>query len=149
MNDCKKSTPCARLPRWRSELRGSYITSFNDQPISTIAQFQTCIQNARNTNITKVNVGFATINKATMHPQLRIPHMFQDQLNIIGEHLWELKNGPEWNESIEEALPCLEVLKKDTYAELTTEEKDLLHKTLRTASLKKQQKLTRKQTQLA
>ena len=65
-----------------------------------------------------------------MHPQLGVPQMFQDQLNIIGEHLWELKNDPEWNEAIEEALPCLEVLKRDTYSELTTEEKDLLHKTL-------------------
>ena len=78
-----------------------------------------------------------------MYPQLGIPQLYMDQLNIIGEHLWELRHDPEWQSDVEEALLCLEVMKKDTYQELSEEDKTTLHKVLQATSVKKQRKLTR------
>ena len=61
-----------------------------------------------------------------MHPQLGIPQLYHDQLNVIGEHLWQLKNDPEWHEDVEEAQPILEVMKNDTLSELSSEDKAAL-----------------------
>ena len=144
MNDCKKLTPCAKLPRWRSELRDAFIISVGGKPISTIQQFQELIHEARQANKMEIEVGFATIAKHAIHPQQGVPQLYHDQMNVLGEHLWELRHDPKWNEALEEALPCLEVMKKDTYHELSQSEKELLHRTLKTASVKKQRKLTRK-----
>ena len=144
INDCKQSTPCARLPRWRSELRDAYITSVGNKPISTIEEFHACIAMARTNGQQDLEIGFATIEKSSMHSQLGIPQLYQDQLNIIGEHLWDLRHDPEWQEAIEEALPCLEVMKADTYSDLSEEDKTALHKALQAKSVKKQRKLTRK-----
>ena len=85
-----------------------------------------------------------------MHPQLGIPQLYHDQLNVIGEHLWQLHNNPKWCKDVEEALPILEVMKKDTLLELSLEDKAAL-KDLRfkakavkkPISLKQQKKLTR------
>ena len=46
VNDCKRSTPCTRLPRWRSELRGAYVTSVNQQLVSTVNNVKTQIHQA-------------------------------------------------------------------------------------------------------
>ena len=73
-----------------------------------------------------------------MHLQHGVPQLYNDQMNAFGEHLCKLRYDPEWNEALEEALLCLEVMKKDTYNELSKAE---LHKTLKTASLRKQRKL--------
>ena len=86
-----------------------------------------------------------------MHPQLGIPQLYHDQLNVIGEHLWQLKNDPEWREDAEEALPILEMMKKDTLSELSPEDKAALENLIFKAnavqkpiSLKQQKKLTRR-----
>ena len=151
VNDCKKSTPCARLPRWRSELRGAFITSVNGKPIATITEFEAEVAEARKNAKIEVEVGFATIQRSSMHPQLGVPQLYHDQLNVIGEHLWQLQNDPEWREDVEDALPILEVMKKDTLSELSSEDKaaleDLIFKAKavkKPLSLKQQKKLTRR-----
>ena len=68
VHDCLKSTPAARLPRWRSELHNAYVTSVDGKPVATISQFQEHIEIARAANVTEVEIGFATITKASMHP---------------------------------------------------------------------------------
>ena len=95
-------------------------------------------------NWKKIEVGFATIEQAVMHPQMGIPQLYQDQLNIIGEHLWELRHDPEWHQEIEEAILCLELMKQNTYQDLSEEDKSALQKALMASSVKKQRKLTRK-----
>jgi hypothetical protein len=43
-----------------------------------------------------------------MHPQLGVPQMYHDQLNIICEHLWDIAyDPPVWQQGIKEeiALP--------------------------------------------
>ena len=86
-----------------------------------------------------------------MHPQLGILQLYHDQLNVIGEHLWQLHNDPEWREEVDEVLLILEVMKKDTLSELSSENKaaleDLIFKAKavkKPISSKPQKKLTRK-----
>ena len=142
VNDCKASTPCVRVPHWRSELRRAYITSVDSEPVATVDKFKAKVSEARSSDRTEVEIGFATIERSVMHPRLGIPQLYTDQLNIIGEHLWD-HNDPEWQSDVQEALPCLEVMKKDTYQELSEEDKTALHKALQATSVKKQCKLTR------
>ena len=56
LDQCKRSTPCARLPRWRSELRGAYCTSVNDIPVSTIDEIRSAIAAARLRSDSDVNM---------------------------------------------------------------------------------------------
>ena len=91
-----------------------------------------------------IEIRFATIERAAMHPQMGIPQLYQDRLNVIAEHLWDLHHDLEWHHEIEEALPCLEVMKKDTYQDLSDEDKQALQKALMASSVKKQWKLIRK-----
>ena len=142
VKDCKRSTPCAKLPRWRSELRGAYVTSVNGDSVSTVAEYEEKVKNARTQGAQEIEIGFATIEKAAMHPQLGVPQLYHDQLNVIGEHLWDLRYDPEWRKDIEEALPALEVITHDTYSELSsTNREELQSLFLRAAAVKKQTSL--------
>ena len=146
VHDCLKSTPAAKLPRWRSELRNAYVTSVNGKPVATVSQFCESIELARATATTTVEIGFATISKASMHPQLGIPQLYHDQLNIISDHIWDLRYNPEWHAEAEDALPILEVIRKEgTYENLPEQDKVKLQDVLlKAASVKKQRKLTRR-----
>ena len=62
----------------------------DNKPISTIDEFHACIATAQANGVQELDIGFATIERSAMHSQLGIPQLYQDQLNIIGEHLWEL-----------------------------------------------------------
>ena len=86
------------------------IRALDGKPVATISQFQEHIEIARAVDATEVEIGFATITKALMHPQLGIPQLYQDQLNIISDHLWDLRYDPEWHAAAEDALPILEVI---------------------------------------
>ena len=143
LKQCKKSTPCARIPRWRSELRGAYVTHVNNVPVPTIDSVRQEISKARLQNVKLINIGFATISKQSMHSQKGIPQMYHDQMNVIGKHLWELSNDPEWTEDIENALPLLECVRKDQM-DLTPADRKKLLDLLSITSLKKQRKLTRR-----
>ena len=41
-----------------------------------------------------------------MHPQYGIPQLYHDQMNVIGKHLWEMKNDPTFNTNVDEAIVC-------------------------------------------
>ena len=146
--DVRRSTPAARLPRWRSELRNAYITSVNGQAVSTIQQIKDHIHTHRTTREDQpIEIGFATITKHAMHPQEGVPQLYHDQLNILGSHLWQLKYDPEWNSAVEEALPLLEVIKSGEYENIAKEDQEKLLDVLHVSSLKKQRKLTRQRLQ--
>jgi deoxyuridine 5'-triphosphate nucleotidohydrolase len=104
LKHCKNGTEAARLIRWRSELRNGYITAVNDIPVTTITEIKAQIKKARAMNETSIKIGFSTINKQSMHPQKGIPQLYHDQLNIIGQHLYDIKNDPEWQTEINEEL---------------------------------------------
>ena len=95
--DCKHGTPAIKIPRWKRELKGAYITYIDDTAVHTIDEITTAIQLKITNNDTTCKIGFSTIEKQAMHPQFGIPQLYHDQLNIIGQHLWSIKNDPETN----------------------------------------------------
>jgi hypothetical protein len=72
--------------------------------ISNIDDITNIIKKARDHNELKLKIHFATIEKQVMFLQLDIPQLYHDQLNIIGEYLWDIKNNPDWKTSIHEQL---------------------------------------------
>jgi deoxyuridine 5'-triphosphate nucleotidohydrolase len=102
--DCKKGTSAARLQRWRRELRQGYITSINDTHVTSLNEIKEAISKARMNNQSNIKIGFSTIEKQNIHPQYGIPQMYHDQLNVIGKHLWEIRNTPEWNTKVQEEI---------------------------------------------
>lgn len=106
LQDCEPSTAAMRIPRWRSELKGAYITSVNDTPVATTDEVENLIQIAIQSKSDAVKIHFSTIDRQAMHPQYGIPQMYHDQLNVIGKHLWELKNDPSFNTNVDEEAVC-------------------------------------------
>jgi hypothetical protein len=51
-----------------------------------------------------IKIGFSIIKKQNIHPQYIIPQIYYDQLNVIGKHLWEICNTPEWNTKVQEEI---------------------------------------------
>ena len=143
LTQCKKSTPCARIPRWRSELRGAYVTHVNHVPVATVDSVRIEIAKARLLDVKTLKIGFATISKQSMHPQKGIPQLYHDQMNVIGKHLWEMCNDPEWSSDIEDFLPLLETIRTKPMNFTPADQKQLTD-LLKIHSLKKQRKLTRK-----
>ena len=47
---------------------------------------------------------FATIAKQDMQPQFGMPHLYHDEMNIVGKHLWEMRHRPEWTKSFDENI---------------------------------------------
>ena len=71
--------------------------------VSNIKEIETRIKQHHEKNMDKpIEMGFATITKNAMHPQEGIPQLYHDQLNILGNHLWQLCYDPEWNTAVEE-----------------------------------------------
>ena len=91
---CEKSTPAARLQRWRSELNGGYIRSVNDTPTTTVDDVKKEVARSRARGDTSLTIHFALIDRKAFNSQTGHPHMFYDQLNVIGRHLFDIKNDP-------------------------------------------------------
>ena len=66
--ECQKSTPVARIPKWRSMLRNAFITKIQNTVINNIQDMNYCITNARQNHISTVTCQFSTITKHAMHP---------------------------------------------------------------------------------
>lgn len=46
LKQCAMSTPCARIPKWRSELRGAFLTSINGLPITSVSDVEAAVAKA-------------------------------------------------------------------------------------------------------
>ena len=108
-----KSTPAIRIPRWRTELKHGYIIAVNNIPVSTIDDIHQQIQDLREKGTQSVDIQIATLHKIAMHPQIGLPQLYHDQLNIIGKHLWDIKNNPAWQKTVNESIvqPHIHTLK--------------------------------------
>ncbi len=104
LKDIKSASSATRIKRWRSELRDAYITTVNDIGVTSIEDIMQHIAKARSSNETSIKIGFSTITKQAMHPQLGIPQLYHDQMNIIGTHLHDISNSPEWNLATNEEI---------------------------------------------
>ena len=144
LKQCRKSTPSARLPNWRSELKDAYILRINHTNINSKRDLTKVIKQSRENNEKEVTVYFATNDCQSIHPQLGVPQLYHDQMDILGKHLWDinlLPRSPKWtpvqlqdvifNNSTRKRLPK-HIVKKLKFA-------------IRTATnVKKPKKLTRR-----
>ena len=90
---CEKGTPAGRIDKWRTTLQNGFILQCNDKPVQTIAQLQKIIKECDKEHLT-LKIG--TIDKQALHPQKGVPQLYFDQLNHIGQHLFQMKYDPEW-----------------------------------------------------
>ena len=95
--DCKPGTSSIRIPKWRSELRQAYITHINGEHINSMNDIDKIFKRIRTDNQHQFKIGFSTIKKQAMHPQLGVPQLYHDQMNIIGKHLWDIAHDPLWS----------------------------------------------------
>ena len=113
--NCKPGSSSIRVQRWKRELKKGYITSINDVQIQMIDEIKALIAQARsNTTCNTINVGFATLTKQAMHPQYGIPQLHHDQMNIIGQHLWDIRQSNPQDGTEIQAIP-LATLKNLTH----------------------------------
>lgn len=87
---CISGQLAARISQWREQLHNSYITSVHGKPTKTMNNVKIAIATARQEHNTQVKVGFSTMKKQAIHPQLSIPQLYHDQMNIIGQHLFDI-----------------------------------------------------------
>jgi deoxyuridine 5'-triphosphate nucleotidohydrolase len=91
---CRKSTPSARLLRWKSELRNNFITHLNRIPVNSVNDIRQHIAKARSANEEDITVTFALLQPTPTHAETGLPQLFYDQMNVIGQHLYELNHDP-------------------------------------------------------
>ena len=92
IHECKPGTPAGKMRKWRSTMRGSYLIDIQGTPMATEADVIAFFaQNKEDT----VTLKLGTIEKQAMHPDDGVPIMYFDQLNMIAQHLREIKYGEE------------------------------------------------------
>ena len=81
-----------------------------------------------------------------MNPQLGLPQLYHDQMNIIGKHLWEIQNDAAWSEQVDNAIPILESQSKNACVLTKEDRKSLIQAgfPVRIQAVKTQKKLTRR-----
>ena len=83
------STPAAKIPKWRSTLRWSYLLSIDDTPITSTAAAEQAIALARKNKQFKVKCVFATEKKYGTHPIEGSLNIYFDQINSFSKHIHE------------------------------------------------------------
>lgn len=87
----KAGTPCAKITKWRSTLRNSHLLNVNNTPITTVEQAHKVLAAVDPHKEIIIKVG--TRDKVPNHPQTGLPTLYADQLQVLGEHLQELKSN--------------------------------------------------------
>ena len=87
---CQPGTPAAHLSNWRSELQNAYVLSINNTPVTSINDIKDLIHTYKRDKHAQLNVKFGTSRTHSIHPQLGVPQIYHDQLDVIGKHLWNL-----------------------------------------------------------
>ena len=97
--NCKKGTPAARVPKWRSQLRGAMLVAVNQKKVQTMEEVVRTLDELRvkvasqKASQQVVDLTFVTLEKVSIHPQKGVPQLYFDQLNIIARHNLELKES--------------------------------------------------------
>ena len=94
LQSCIPGQPAAQIPKWHQELRNSYITGVQDQPVQTADDVIKAIAKARLDKLLTLKITFSTIVSQALHPQLGIPQLYHDQMNIIRQHLSNMNYDP-------------------------------------------------------
>lgn len=83
------STPAAKIPKWRSTLRWSYILEIDGTPINNIEDVEKAIANARTEQRFKTQCIFATEQRYGTHPVEGSLNLYFDQMNAFSKHTYE------------------------------------------------------------
>jgi hypothetical protein len=71
---------------WKRRLRGTIITTINDEPITNEEDIIAVIQRARNNKQTTIKIEYGSLVGFAMSGE-RVPTLQSDQLNVIAHHL--------------------------------------------------------------
>jgi len=88
--ECRKGTPTARIPRWRSRLRHAYLLSLDGKPITSLDDAAKAIAQARQYGETTSVARFAFDEIRNNLTDEGVPQLYHDQLNIIQKHLTDI-----------------------------------------------------------
>lgn len=89
--DMVKSTPGAKLNKWRSTIRRGCLLSIDNKPIKSITDVTTAIAQARKDKRQIVHCHFATVAYQPLHPIEGSLMLYYDQLNVIVQHLQQIE----------------------------------------------------------
>jgi hypothetical protein len=76
---------------WKQQLRGTIITTINDEPIKNEKDIKAVIQRARNNKQTTIKIEFGSLVGFAMSGE-GVPTLQSDQLNVIAHHLNSINN---------------------------------------------------------
>jgi hypothetical protein len=98
--DIVPNQPCSRIKKWRSTLKGTYITQIEHHQISTTQDIIDAFAQCRTDNINNITINFS-IEKpfSGVQPTEGIPILFSDQLNVISQTLKSMKLAPQPTET--------------------------------------------------
>ena len=105
LDKCAPSTPAARLPKWRSQLKLARIKKVHDTPIKHSIDIINAIAQAKTEGLKYINISFALEKRVDMHPQLGIPQLHYDQLCVINMHHHVAITGETILQDITEGIP--------------------------------------------
>ena len=94
LRNCEKSTPAARIPRWRSDLRHSILEAINGTTITTITEAKKLIADTKSKYVV---FHFIPPLKLPSHPSENVPIIHFDQfLTMAHQHLAAKNDSEPW-----------------------------------------------------
>ena len=102
--DCLKSTPSAKIPRWKQTLKGSILKSINGTSINSTESIVASIKLAKKQR-QPVICQFATKEPINIHPDTGIPQLHFDQIGVLSHLLQDIIYDETPIIPIEEAPP--------------------------------------------
>ena len=102
------STAAAKINKWRSTIRNGYVLGVNDIRIPNSLtdpnkrlEFVNDLLTKASQHDEEIILQMGLINKLSLHPSEGVPMIYQDQLQIIGRHLHELKEDAWFDNEID------------------------------------------------
>ena len=99
LRSCFPSTPAARIPRWRSTLRESYIIALDDTPVTTIEDVTRHIAAARSSSAKSIVFTMVPPEHINSTSDTNIPQIHFDQMTIMAHQQHSAKHDtPPWSD---------------------------------------------------
>ena len=102
--NCQKSTPSAKIPRWKQTLKGSILKSINGASVNSMESIIAAIKLAKK-HCQPVIRTFATKEPINIHPDTGIPQLRFDQIGVLSHLLQNIIHDEKPIIPIDEAPP--------------------------------------------
>ena len=149
LRHCEKSTPAARIRKWRSTLRNSILHKINDKVVQNKNDVLNCIKEARSNGIKNVDITFITQQRIPIHTQKGTPALYLDQIDYITETLNSIRTAsdieiPDSQTILQTMVEC--ETEKDEHILIPSPAivKSIIRKIAKNPSKPKRKKLTRR-----